>query len=366
MPKNPQRDVILADYNPAWPEMFEAERAHLQAAIGEWAVAIEHVGSTAIPGIAAKPVIDIGVALRSYEDALRCITPLFELGYECLGEYGIPGRIFFRKRTGSPLPGQVHGGVGRTHQLHMYAASHTEHVQHILFRDFMRTHPRDAEDYERLKRQLAEQYNDVDQYAEGKSDFVRRKLNEARNEFDAIVIADYDDSWPAKYEAERARIVEAIGEWLVGFEHIGSTAVPGLAAKPIIDMMPVLRSLDDTPHIVGPLEALGYEYVPEFEAQLPERRYFRKGIPRQFHVHAVESTSPFWQRHLAFRDYLRSHPDARDEYAALKRKLASVHTHNRGDYTEAKTEFIRGVEEKAALATSPSSRAAEGGDSASQ
>jgi len=361
MPETPPRDIVLADYNPAWPEMFASERARLQAAIGEWAVAIEHVGSTAIPGIAAKPIIDIGVSLRSFEDAVKCITPLIDLGYECLGEYGIPGRIFFRKRTDTPLPGQSHNGVGRTHQVHMYERGHSEHLQHITFRDFMRTHPLDAQDYEQLKRRLAEQFDDVEQYAQAKSDFVQRKLNEARNELDPIVIADYDERWPAMFEDERARIVDAIGEWLAGIEHVGSTAVPGLAAKPIIDMMPVLRSLDEAQNIIEPLQRLGYEYVPEFEAQIPERRYFRKGIPRTHHVHAVEASSEFCHRHLAFRDYLRSHPDARDEYAALKRKLASVHTHNRGDYTEAKTEFIRGIEEKAALATSPSSHAAKGG-----
>jgi GrpB-like predicted nucleotidyltransferase (UPF0157 family) len=344
MPATPQRDIVLADYDPAWPKMFEAERARLQAAIGKWAVAIEHVGSTAIPGIAAKPVIDIGVALRSHADALKCITPLLELGYECLGEYGIPGRIFFRKPTDTPLPGQLHNGVGRTHQVHMYEQGHSEHTQHIIFRDFMRTHPLDAEDYERLKRRLAEEHDDVEAYAIAKTGFVMRKLNEARNELDPIVIADYDESWPSMYEDERARIEEAIGEWLADIQHVGSTAVPGLAAKPIIDIMPGLRSLDDAPHIIEPLQRLGYEYVPEFEAQLPERRYFRKGIPRAYHVHAVETTSEFWRRHLAFRDYLRTHADARDEYAALKRKLAAEHTHNRGNYTEAKTEFIQSIE----------------------
>lgn len=180
MPATPRRDVILADYDPAWPELFEAERKRLQAAIGQCAVAIEHVGSTAIPGIAAKPVIDISVALRSELDALRCITPLFELGYECLGEYGLPGRIFFRKRTDSPLLGQVSSGVGRTHQMHMYTNGHSEHVQHILFRDYMRSHPLDARDYAQLKRKLAAEHDDIEAYAKAKSDFIQRILRKAR------------------------------------------------------------------------------------------------------------------------------------------------------------------------------------------
>lgn len=360
MPETPQRNIVLADYDPAWPEMFEAERARLQAAIGEWAVAIEHVGSTAIPGIAAKPVIDIGVALRSYDDALKCITPLVEMGYQCLGEYGIPGRIFFRKLTDAPLSGQVHNGVGRTHQVHMYAEGHSEHVQHILFRDYLRGHPKETREYESLKRRLAAEHDDVEAYAQAKSDFIQRTLREAR-EAGPIRIVDYDERWPGMYEAEKARIIGAIGNWLVAIEHVGSTSVPGLAAKPTIDIMPGLRSLSDAAHIIGPLEALGYEYVPEFEGDLPERRYFRRGSPHTHHVHAVEMTSDFWRRHLAFRDYLRAHPDACEEYATLKRQLAEKHQTDSGGYTSAKTEFIRSVEEKAALATSPSSRSAEGG-----
>ena len=169
----------------------------------------------------------------------------------------------------------------------------------------------------------------------------------------SIVIADYDPRWPAMFEEERARILEAVGEWIVDIQHVGSTSVPGLAAKPIVDIMPGIRSLADTPQIIEPLARIAYEYVAEYEDQLPERRYFRKppGPERQwrrdFHLHMVETTSPFWRRHLAFRDYLRSHPEACDEYAALKRRLAAVYTADREGYTEAKTEFITRIEKLA-------------------
>jgi GrpB-like predicted nucleotidyltransferase (UPF0157 family) len=167
--------IILAPYDPQWPSLFEEERARLQAAIGEWAADIQHVGSTAIPGISAKPVIDIGVALRSFEDALYCITPLVELGYECLGEYGIPGRIYFRRRTGKPVPGQIHkDGIGRTHQIHMYEQTHEQYLGHIAFRDYLRAHPEARLEYEDLKRRLASEHDDVEAYAEAKSGFVRR------------------------------------------------------------------------------------------------------------------------------------------------------------------------------------------------
>jgi GrpB-like predicted nucleotidyltransferase (UPF0157 family) len=167
--------IVLADYDPAWPELFDAERERLLAAIGDWAVAIEHVGSTAIPGLAAKPIIDIGIALWAFEDALLCITPLIELGYECLGEYGIPRRIYFRKPTAEPLPGQAPSGeVGRTHQVHMYERAHVQFRGHIAFRDYLRANREARREYEDLKRRLAAEHDDVETYAQAKGDFVRR------------------------------------------------------------------------------------------------------------------------------------------------------------------------------------------------
>ena len=165
-----------------------------------------------------------------------------------------------------------------------------------------------------------------------------------------ILIADYDPRWPAMYAEESTRIHAAIGEWLLGIEHVGSTSVPGLAAKPVVDMMPGLRSLGDSPHIVQPLQKLGYQYFPQHENEMPERRYFalpagdRHRTRRLFHVHAVETTTEFWRRHLAFRNYLRTHPDVADEYASLKRRLAAEYGSDRVGYTEAKTEFITRIE----------------------
>jgi GrpB-like predicted nucleotidyltransferase (UPF0157 family) len=172
--------IILAPYDHGWPALFQEERKRLQAAIGAWVVDIQHVGSTSIPGIAAKPIIDIAVHLGSLADALYCITPLVELGYECLGEFGIPGRIYFRKLTDNPLPGQAHGGAGRTHQIHMYETGHDQYEKQIIFRDYLRAHPEAAQEYEGLKRELAARYSNIEGYAEAKSDFVARILGLAR------------------------------------------------------------------------------------------------------------------------------------------------------------------------------------------
>jgi GrpB-like predicted nucleotidyltransferase (UPF0157 family) len=165
-----------------------------------------------------------------------------------------------------------------------------------------------------------------------------------------ILIADYDPRWATMYAEESARIQNVIGKWLLGIEHVGSTSVPGLAAKPIVDIMPGLRSLGDAPPVISAMEGLGYQYIADYEDELPERRYFvrppGRGYrhKRLFHIHAVETTNAFWRRHLAFRDYLRAHPETAAEYAALKRRLATEYGADRVGYTEAKTEFITGTE----------------------
>ena len=180
-----------------------------------------------------------------------------------------------------------------------------------------------------------------------------------------ITIANYDPAWPRRFEAERDLIYSACGRnAFTTIEHMGSTAVPGLAAKPIIDMMPGLRSLDDAPPIITHMQTLGYHYVPEFERPtefdegMPFRRYLRKDVEgrRAFHVHMVEDASDFWRKHLLFRNYLRAHAAARDDYARLKRELAAefnasltaTSNINLG-YTDRKTDFIEACLAKARI-----------------
>ncbi len=162
-----------------------------------------------------------------------------------------------------------------------------------------------------------------------------------------IAVVEYNPRWPRLFEEEKARLLAAAGGVLTAVEHIGSTAVPGLAAKPIIDAMGGVHRLDDAMGCVHALEGIGYEYVPEYEAYIPERRYFRKPRtgqgPRTHHLHVVEMTSGFWRRHLLFRDYLRAHPEVAREYEDLKQRLAVEYGDDGWGYTEAKTVFINGV-----------------------
>jgi len=171
----------------------------------------------------------------------------------------------------------------------------------------------------------------------------------AADEKAPFVIVDYDSAWPVVFEREKSRIVSIIGPHVLAIEHVGSTAVPGLAAKPIIDILVGIPSLREAAACVVPLASIGFEYVPEYEAEIPDRRYFRKGPPtgRTHHLHMVEHGGAFWERHLLFRDFLRVHPERAREYARLKRDLASRFRGDREAYTNGKKDFVRRVEEDA-------------------
>jgi GrpB-like predicted nucleotidyltransferase (UPF0157 family) len=166
-----------------------------------------------------------------------------------------------------------------------------------------------------------------------------------------VAIVEYDPRWPGLFEAERARLAGALAPYALAIEHIGSTAVPGLASKPTIDMAVGLARLWDAPRCIERMERLGYEYLAKFENVTPERRYFRKGrtdLDQASHqVHMTEIGSDFWDRDILFRDWLRGHPQDAAAYAALKRELASTHGADREGYTEAKTPFVRAIQAQA-------------------
>ena len=172
-----------------------------------------------------------------------------------------------------------------------------------------------------------------------------------RSSRDPVRLVPYDERWPDHFAATERDLRVVLAPWVVDIEHIGSTAVPGLPAKPVIDILVGVRTLDDTAEIVAAIESLGYEYVPEFEDELPDRRYFRRwaGGRRSHHIHLVErANAGWWDRHVRFRDWLRTHPDDRDRYAALKRELAAAHGADRAAYTDAKAQFVRTIEEVSA------------------
>ncbi len=159
-------EVIIVDYNPAWPMRYEEEKARILAVIGDYLEDIQHVGSTSIPGLAAKPAIDILTVVRDISLVECCIQPLAVIEYQYQGERGIPGRHFFRK------PVDI-SKTGRTHHLHMVERGHRQQSLQPLFRDYMRRHPEAVQQYEALKRELAVKYSmDRGAYTEAKGPFI--------------------------------------------------------------------------------------------------------------------------------------------------------------------------------------------------
>ncbi len=162
-----------------------------------------------------------------------------------------------------------------------------------------------------------------------------------------IHIVPYDPAWPGLFDEERSLLESVLGPWLVGpIEHIGSTAVPGLMAKPVLDIMAGVHDLPSSVGAYAALEPVGYMYFP----YRPEvMHWFCKPSParRTHHLHLVPFQSPLWADRIAFRNYLRNSTEAAAEYAALKVALAERHRLDREAYTNAKGEFVRSVLERA-------------------
>jgi GrpB-like predicted nucleotidyltransferase (UPF0157 family) len=137
-------------------------------------------------------------------------------------------------------------------------------------------------------------------------------------------------------------LLEKIGDRVLSVEHVGSTAIPGIDAKPVIDVLVTIPDIAAAPWCFGPLEELGYEYFPHDERRTPERRWFCKPGPaeRTHHLHLVQTGSAWHRGSLAFRDRLRRHAGDRARYEELKRTLASRFPDDREAYTEGKTAFI--------------------------
>jgi GrpB-like predicted nucleotidyltransferase (UPF0157 family) len=158
-----------------------------------------------------------------------------------------------------------------------------------------------------------------------------------------IRIAAYDPAWPALFEAERQLLTGVLGRWLIGpIEHVGSTAVPGLSAKPVIDIMAAVESLDGSRKAITSLREVGYQYAP-YRIDVMHWLCKPSFATRTHHLHLVPYRSPLWIKRIAFRDLLREQPAIARDYAALKHRLADTHRFDREAYTEAKGPFVTQV-----------------------
>lgn len=339
-PEEKIRHVELVPPNPNWVMEYEAAAAEIQVVLGDQCIAIHHIGSTAIPGIYAKTIIDILPVVKTL-DNIDSFNQQFEsFGYVCMGEYGLDGRRYYWRSKRK-----------RSHHIHLFAEGHSEIARHVGFRDFMRVHPDHAEAYSIIKRSLATVFpDDIENYVDGKASFVQwidYHADFARNHQliakDNIIIQTYNPAWPKLAEAEIAAMKAISHAPYVNIEHIGSTAVPMLASKPIIDIFITVKSIHEAQQWVRPLELLGYLYWSEN----PEQSHLRffKGMPpygekRTHHVHIVEATNDTFDHRILFRDILRSNAHVRQAYEALKLKLSQESSLDRELYTESKWSFI--------------------------
>jgi GrpB-like predicted nucleotidyltransferase (UPF0157 family) len=159
-----------------------------------------------------------------------------------------------------------------------------------------------------------------------------------------VSLARAHNAWAAAYERERAKIAAALGEHIIGIEHVGSTSIPDVPAKPILDILVGIQDFDEARVCVGPMTDIGYSF--RGENGIPRRHYFVKGDPRTHHVHMVEVQSDNWKVTLRFRDLLRMHPHFASEYAREKEHLARVHAGDREGYQREKDKVVESILER--------------------
>ncbi|MCW5589027.1 MAG: GrpB family protein [Legionellales bacterium] len=339
------RIIELVPPNSEWITQFKLEAATLHNSVANHCLALHHIGSTAIPDIYAKPVIDL-LAIVKDLSAIDKLNSVFEnLGYECRGEFGIPGRRFYLKNK-----------IVRTHHLHLFEQGHPEINRHLAFRDYLRSHPNEAKAYSWIKRCLAEQFPlDIDFYNQGKESFIRTidyRTGNAKSDqlqaHDQIILEPYDPNWKKLAVAEINAIKQVIQLPYLALEHIGSTAVTGLSAKPIIDIVIALENNHEFSHWTESLQAMGYVDWPD-NPDKTHARFFKGmppfGIKRSHHLHIMTMGNEF-KHYVAFRDLLNQNARLREQYSKLKETLADRYKNDREAYTTAKAQFIQMVLKK--------------------
>lgn len=158
-----------------------------------------------------------------------------------------------------------------------------------------------------------------------------------------VIIEDFNADWSKGFVQEKEKLMNILADKIISVEHIGSTSIEGLGAKPILDIAVGVDDLDVVDEFIEPLKQIGYEFV--YHKDFPERRFFRKGKWRAgtHHLHFYEYKSEHWNNQLLFRNYLRNNTEVIKEYHQLKKELAEKYRYDRVLYTEAKAPFIQNV-----------------------
>ena len=181
-----RQHIIVTEYDPLWPQKFQAESLLIRGILADNCLAIYHIGSTAVPGLAAKPIIDMMAVVKSLAQVDDAAEDFSQIGYEYLGEFGIAGRRYLRK-----------GGEERTHQIHIFQADDWHNIgRHLAFRDYLRSHEKERAEYAAIKTELAQRFPyDIDGYCDGKAHFVQ--------EMERAALSRFDGTWDQLYLAAR-------------------------------------------------------------------------------------------------------------------------------------------------------------------
>lgn len=163
-----------------------------------------------------------------------------------------------------------------------------------------------------------------------------------------IKIEEYNPKWQDQFNEESHKLISILSGFKPTIEHIGSTSIKGLGAKPIIDILIGLPNFEEATEAVELIKTMQYQYVQEFESSMPNRRFFYKmeGTEKSHHIHMVQLESDFWKRHIAFRDNLRVNKKDFQDYYDLKLELSKLEWKDGNEYAAAKNTFIRAIEEK--------------------
>lgn len=192
--------IIVLDYSPDWPVKYQKEKEKITAILKDNCIAVYHIGSTSVPGLAAKPIIDIMAAVRSLEQVDAVAKDFAKIEYEYLGELGIAGRRYLRK-----------GGDERTYQIHIFHADDWDNIgRHLAFRDYMRAHKNKRDEYAKIKKELAKCFPyDIDGYCDGKEEFVQRMEERALSQYDGTWDQLYIAAGKAQYKRGIPPLIEA-------------------------------------------------------------------------------------------------------------------------------------------------------------
>jgi GrpB-like predicted nucleotidyltransferase (UPF0157 family) len=306
--------VQINDYDPTWPEKFAEQRDELAISLRPWLFRpIEHVGSTAVAGLPAKPIIDIAAPVTSLAEAHQALPILEQAGWRHWpSDPSSSWRLWFLY----PRP------EARTH--HLYLIEHDDpHLRELVaFRDRLRADALSREHYAELKQRLAQAHrNDREAYTAAKAHFVARLLRQTSIEMlpqaasgpapgnveliggvekRVIEVVPPDPIWPVKFTFEREKIMSSLGDRAIRIDHIGSTSVPGLAAKPIIDIDLSVHNVDREAKYLPDLRDAGYQ----LRVREPGHRMVRTS-DLGVQVHVCSTDSEWERRHLLFRDWLR-------------------------------------------------------------